>query len=546
MLFLYFYLISFSMIGYGLLLSKILKIKLYNFGYLGFLGISVLITVSYFSSLFIPHSYIFNTVIIMFGIIAFILFYRVIPKIHKEFFNHFLIFSFLSIFILVSKNHDDFSYYHFAYTQLITEYSHPIGMGNLNNGFRHPSSLFFLNSMFYLPKISFYLFHTGPAFILGFANLFLLKNILDKDIFKKLSFISLLSLIFFIFINIFFYRLAEHGTDRSGLIIAICLIILLLMIVNSKYDTFNSESSIKFFSIFLCLLISIKPFYLIYAPFFLILLLNDNTKKIIIKLLFSRTFFYCLSFVFFVFFYTFINSGCIIFPLEFTCFDSLYWSTSNETVKGVRIWYELWAKGGANPHFIVEDKIAHISGFNWLSNWIDTYFFNKVSDFLLGLTVLLIIFFLTFYLKFKNIELNKNHKIKFLPVYILLLFCFGEWFMHHPSLRYGGYHLLPLIIYIPLCLYLSNLNFSREDYIKRALILITITALVFLTRNGFRLFKEYKQYQYNPLISTNYKIDYDLLFQINKNVKINIINENGLSKYKKIKILGRDFVIIKD
>ena len=198
MLFIYFYLISFSLIGYGLITTKILKIKLNDLGSLGFLGISSLTIISYFSSLFISHNFLFNSIIICFGLISLFFFYNKISNLKKEIQNYLFVFLILSIFIVVGKTHDDFPYYHFAYTQLITEYPHPIGMGALNNGFRNPSSLFFLSSMFYLPKINYYLFHIAPAFFLGFANLFLLNNIFNKNFFKELRFINFLSLIFFI------------------------------------------------------------------------------------------------------------------------------------------------------------------------------------------------------------------------------------------------------------------------------------------------------------------------------------------------------------
>ena len=124
----------------------------------------------------------------------------------------------LLIFISVGKNHDDFLYYHFPYTYLLTEFSHPIGLGQLNNGFRSPSSIFFISSLFYLPGAEYYLFHITPAFILGFANIILYKIVIDKKLFEKLKFFNLLALFSFCLINIFFYCLAEHGTDRSGMI----------------------------------------------------------------------------------------------------------------------------------------------------------------------------------------------------------------------------------------------------------------------------------------------------------------------------------------
>ena len=59
-------------------------------------------------------------------------------------------------------------------------------------------------------------------------------------------------------------------------------------------------------------------------------------------------------------------------------------------------WYEQWSKGGAGPNFRVDNPAEYIQNFNWIINWIDVYFFNKVSDFLLSLVLLSLIFFLLF------------------------------------------------------------------------------------------------------------------------------------------------------
>ena len=42
-------------------------------------------------------------------------------------------------------------------------------------------------------------------------------------------------------------------------------------------------------------------------------------------------------------------------------------------------------KAGAGPGFRVDDPEIYIEKFNWLENWIDKYFFNKVSIFYLVL-----------------------------------------------------------------------------------------------------------------------------------------------------------------
>jgi hypothetical protein len=65
-------------------------------------------------------------------------------------------------------------------------------------------------------------------------------------------------------------------------------------------------------------------------------------------------------------------------------------------VQQMNNWYELWSKGGAAPNFRIDNPEEYIKNFNWVSNWIDIYFFNKVSDFILGITFLISIFLFFF------------------------------------------------------------------------------------------------------------------------------------------------------
>ena len=144
-----------------------------------------------------------------------------------------------------------------------------------------------------------------------------------------------------------------------------------------------------------------------------------------------------------------INTGCIVYPLALTCIENFIWTIPKEQVIQMNDWYQLWSKGGAAPNFIVDNKEEYIKYFNWFSNWIDIYFFNKVFDYLAGLFFLSIIFILTFYQKNFSLKINR----KYIFTYFIILILFAEWFYNHPALRYGGYHLIALIIFIPLSFY---------------------------------------------------------------------------------------------
>ena len=60
-------------------------------------------------------------------------------------------------------------------------------------------------------------------------------------------------------------------------------------------------------------------------------------------------------------------------------------------------WYELWSKAGATPNSRVDNPDEYIKKFNWVLNWFDEYFFNKVSDTLLGTIFIIGVFIFLFY-----------------------------------------------------------------------------------------------------------------------------------------------------
>ena len=400
-LFFYYLLILLSILGYGYFFLNIIAKKLVNnnFGYAGLFGLYILLIYSYFSNLFIAHSELHNLLIILLGVL---LFYTKILKNYlmnkKEIFLVLIVFFLMSASILVHKNHDDFPYYHFPYTYYLTQQSFYFGIGQFNHGFRTPSSIFYLNSLFYLPSAKFYLFNFTAIYIMGFANIILLKKINNYfDHFKnqkhKINYLNYLSLLTLIFINIFFYRIGEHGTDRSAQILIFLLVIELLALANLK-----KIKSIHLLNIYLLggIIISLKAFYILYIVFIIpiIFLMKSRTKsyvQIISFLIFNK---YCalfLTLLLFVLFSYFVNTGCIIYPISMTCFDSLSWSIPAIEVQKMNNWYELWSKGGAAPNFRVTNPEEYIKGFYWVSNWIDIYFFNKVLDFILGLVVLIAI-----------------------------------------------------------------------------------------------------------------------------------------------------------
>ena len=248
---------------------------------------------------------------------------------------------------------------------------------------------------------------------------------------------------------------------------------------------------------------------LIIFPIFYVIIKNRlSFVKIFISLSRNIYFFCFLLLIFLMLLTNFFNTGCFLYPVRFTCANNFDWSLASQAQQ-MNNWYELWSKAGAGPNFRIDDPDMYIKHFNWVTNWFELYFFNKVSDFLLGIIFLCTVVFLTFYTeRKKNIFIDK----KVFSVIIVLLVLLFEWFYKHPSLRYGGYSLIALIIFIPFSIILTQFK-KNEIFTKKIFILIIISILIFFGRNISRLNKEIKDYGYNlknpyyKLIDSNFRID---------------------------------------
>ena len=200
-----YFLIILSIIGYGLILQKLFikKINLeFEFVLLG--TILFLIVISFFSHFFTSHNYFHNTIILIVGLIFFLISTIKNKTLFNEYLKYLLFIFIILIFgLLAAKMHDDFSYYHFPYTYYLTQEKLIVGTGGLNHGFRTPSSIFYLNSLFYLPFIKYFSFNIGAIIIFGVSNLILIFKLINDYKNKKYDFIFILTLLSFLFINFF-------------------------------------------------------------------------------------------------------------------------------------------------------------------------------------------------------------------------------------------------------------------------------------------------------------------------------------------------------
>ena len=169
-------LILFSTIGFGLIFSKILKFENfnYNYGIIGILGLFILSVIASYTHLVVSHHYVHNIILILIGLMGLLFLNKInLNEIKFVFFTFILLF----IALIIAKTNEDFGYYHLPNSLQFSEQKLQFGLGNLNHGFKHVSSLFMIMSTNYLPYVDHFLFNLTNFLFLTFFVTFVLKEI---------------------------------------------------------------------------------------------------------------------------------------------------------------------------------------------------------------------------------------------------------------------------------------------------------------------------------------------------------------------------------
>lgn len=481
-----------STLGYGLFIQKLFKFNLIenNVGIQGIFGLFTLSLVSSYSHLFVAHNIYHNLIVFIVGLILFLIF---IKKIKLR--SLITIFSILFIAMILSKNNEDFGYYHLPNTIQFSEQKIQIGLGNLNHGFKHISVLFILKSLTYLPLLEYKLINVINFLFYTFFITFLYEIIKNNK--NVINFTKIILSLFLVLFISKFSRLSEFGSDLAGqILVVICLFFILELTYNFNLKT---KDKINYFKLLLILIIfatSLKFISVIYSLFLIptLYFMNNGEQKKVVSSIFSYNYFLLCFLSFFIFiFLNFTATGCLIYPVEELCFyDNLEWGIDRDTIKYLNFHYELWAKGGLGPNISVENSKDYISSLNWLSHWVDVYFFNKFFEyFLVSLFITLI--FIIFFKNSKNTNLKSlsKYKIRDSFIFITSFLVFLMWFLNFPTLRYAGYVIVFLLIILPFSFFLRlKVNFNKKSHLKKLKIILLISYLIFLTKNINRINNE--------------------------------------------------------
>ena len=449
----------------------------------GLYGFILISFISLLTNFFFPLSTLINTIIFII-LLLMIIKYDFFKQSKIKLLKYSLLIALLSFILIVhaNVNNPDALLYHLPYSKIINENKIIIGIANVHHRFAHISIFQYISSFFN----NIFFNEKGlliPISILtSFFFLYLFRqfnSLFKKEIYRASSYIIFLILIISVYS---FSRYSNFGNDAQ---VHIYYFLLIALIFRYNFD-YKNNLFLKKISVIALFTFLLKPFYVfsLIIPF-AILLLNKNYKVFFKSLFFVFSLF--LSFMWFL--KNLLVSGCLIYPIAFTCNKNFLWTAQD--IKMENLLGEAMSKDWQNK---IDESISlndYISNFEWVYTWSQNHLiviFEKIIPVLLFL--ILNIFFLFLFNFLKNDKIKKANFIQWVLLFSVFI---GSliWFLKFPIYRYGYSYLYSFFIILFYFFIYNKLNLQKFFIIKKYLnILIIISLIGFTFKNVNRINKK--------------------------------------------------------
>ena len=258
---------------------------------------------------------------------------------------------FLILFLLLAftnQFHDDTYLYHLPYINYAQKFKIIFGLVTINDFMAYGHGFYDILALFRLPKISNGLVFSLPVILLAFFILYLYEQKENYNFYTKFFLATIISILLFRY-----YQSKDYGTDLPVLVLIFLIQINLINYFFNKNINFFYKSILYFITgIFFKIYMLFSIFYFI--PFIFLTKMKQfkfvKHKKIIVFL---------FILIFLSFGKNIIHSGCLIYPVHQTCFESenLSWSYGKDLSKKRLIFLNATSKGWLSYYrFVPESK----------------------------------------------------------------------------------------------------------------------------------------------------------------------------------------------
>ncbi len=388
----------------------------------------------------------------------------------------------------------DANLYHLPFTKIINENKIIFGISNIHFRFGHTSILQYLNANFY----NFLFKENGiiiPAaiifssFVLYFYNE--VKNNAEKN--KIYTFYIFLLLAYILY---GYNRYSEFGNDTISHLY-LFLISSYLLKDNYKENIITEDFNKIVLLSFFCFMLKTSLVFVFIIPLYIFIF--KFNKKYIFNL--SNIFILLISLSWII--KNLIISGCIIYPVQFTCFDNLNWISNNsEDLISPFIQSldnEAWTKGWPDYKGESVTRQTYVENFYWLPTWLSNHGFLIFKKILIFTVIILIIILILKKIHAKG-DLSKtkfNNNINLLLLFSLI--CVFIWFIRFPVFRYGSSYVVVLLVTIATIAIIKfkYIELNSIKYKKFLNLSIIIFFVLFSLKHTIRIYKNYNNLSVN-------------------------------------------------
>jgi len=477
-----------SILGYGYAFNKCYQLN-QNFIYLkNLFFIQGLVFVSFFSiiiNIFFPISNLVTVLIISNGLILYLYYFFKSQRKLDEiiFITSVVILSFMfSFYAGVSddflyhydtiKNYKNYKIFEISHHRMISYNSNWLFLNSIFSIDFFYSSFFVLSSLIY----GILIYDTYNLYINSFKN----KNF-------YVGIISFYILIFFLGV---LNKYKDFGTDTPGAIVSFyILLIIIYSIFDKKIKNNNNILVLILPLVFFAFVIKITNSLIFFYLFLLISKIDFRTVN-------YKFIFIILIFPLLWFFQNYNISGCLIWPIEITCFSN------NESAVNEFYLIESFAKGDINTQI-------NTNGFNWIYIWLENHSKKLIETYLIFTLVILLPVIYTFLRNNENRSLllrSYNNLFKnsyFIPLFLIIIFSNLIWFFYAPAYRFGVFYNFCLVSFIALPLWIKLLNFNFNFVFQYCKVITLIIFIYFVVININKFNWYYERYDIWPPIENN-------------------------------------------